>query len=75
MKDNIPVHTSARTTRSSSQILLRAHTKSKFKSWGDKSIYIIMEREWNKLPPDLRNNSNLLSFRKNLKTHLFSVAF
>ena len=41
----------------------------------DKSFHTAAPSIWNKLPHHLRTETNTEHFRKNLKTHLFSIAF
>ena len=40
-----------------------------------KTVADAMCRTWNELPVDLRGESTLESFKRNLKTHYFRIAF
>ena len=40
-----------------------------------KTVAAAMCRTWNELPVDLRSKSTLESFKRNLKTHYFRIAF
>jgi len=42
---------------------------------GDRAFSVIGPKWYNELPDDLRNMKNTNTFKKNLKTHLFKVAF
>ena len=47
-------------------------TKPKF---GERSFAVSGPTAWNTLPADLKCIGNILSFKRNLKTHLFSIAY
>ena len=42
---------------------------------GDRAFSVSGPKLWNSLPSNLRNSSNLFSFKSGLKTHLFKEAF
>ena len=46
----------------------RSHTLT-----GDRAFSISTPRLWHHLPPSVRNSTNITSFKKALKTHLFSA--
>ncbi|KXJ14933.1 hypothetical protein AC249_AIPGENE3691 [Exaiptasia diaphana] len=45
------------------------------KTYGSRSFSVAAPTLWSSLPSDLRNMDSLLSFKKELKTYLFSLAF
>ena len=45
------------------------------KTMGDRSFAVAAPSLWNLLPPELRTISNLTSFKRQLKTHLFAATF
>ena len=47
-------------------------TKLKF---GERSFVVSGPTAWNTLPVNLKCIGNILSFKRNLKTHLFSIAY
>ena len=47
-------------------------TKLKF---GERSFAVSCSTAWNTLPANLKCIGNILSFKRNLKTHLFSIAY
>ena len=47
-------------------------TKLKF---GERSFAVSGPTAWNTLPDNLKCIGNILSFKRNLKTHLFSIAY
>ena len=47
-------------------------TKLKF---GERSFAVSGPTAWNTLPANLKCIGNILSFKRNLKTHLFSIAY
>lgn len=66
-------YTPTRSLRSSSQLLLQTNpTRTVLSQRGFSSS---APRVWNSLPDKLRSCSTLDTFRRTLKTHLFSVAF
>ena len=60
----------SRQLRSSDKSLLTVPT-SRLKTYGDKSFSVAAPKAWNKLPFDIRSQTTLEHFKKNLKTHLF----
>ena len=48
--------------------------KSRLKSYGDRLFSVAGPRLWNTLPDNLRLCTNLVTFIRELKTHLFKVA-
>ena len=60
----------SRQLRSSDQSLLTIPT-SRLKTYGDKSFSVAAPTAWNNLPFDLRSQTTLEHFKKDLKTHLF----
>ena len=66
-----------RTLRSASQFLLctRPPKLCKTKYYGERSFAAAAPKGWNKLPSKLRAVSNINSFKKGLKTHLFNASY
>ena len=64
-----------RRTRSSNFLEITTDFEPRLKTIGGKSLYVIMCKEWNALPGELRNISSHSIFRKTLKTHLFRRAY
>ena len=66
-----------RTLRSAWQVLLctRPPKLCKTKYYGERSFATAAPKVWNKLPSKLRAVSNINSFKKGLKTHLFNASF
>jgi len=44
-------------------------------TYGQRGFQYAAEAVWNRLPANVRREQSLLSFRKQLKTHLFKTAF
>ena len=74
LSDLLRYRPSERTTRSASLDLLFI-PKSRTKSFGDRSFAVAATRLWNELPLYLRNSESVVGFKKNLKTHMFKLAF
>ena len=66
-----------RTLRSASQFVLctRPPNLCKIKYYGERSFAAATPKVWNKLPSKLRAVSNINSFKKGLKTHLFNASY
>ena len=47
--------------------------RTKYKTFVDRSFSVAGPTLWNKLPKKIRSAKTLLSFKKDLKTHLFST--
>ena len=62
-----------RTLRSSSKARLREHRVSKW--YGKRAFSVAGPRLWNALPSPTKNSQSVDTFKKSLKTHLFSKAF
>ena len=74
LQDLLTQKVSSRKLRSSSHLLLQ--TKSyRLKTYGLRSFSVAAPLLWNSLPPDLREIHELSSFKNNLKTYLFNLAF
>ena len=63
-----------RSTRSSGELLL---TEPRFKqeSYGGRAFSVAAPRLWNATPSSIRNAPSLQSFKAQLKTHLFRIAY
>ena len=73
LKDLICLYTPSRTLRSGDKMLL--HKPFKHLNFGQRSFHYAAPEVWNSLPFDLRACTNLNTFKKNLKTHFFRIAF
>uniref|UniRef100_A0A669BKN7 Reverse transcriptase domain-containing protein n=1 Tax=Oreochromis niloticus TaxID=8128 RepID=A0A669BKN7_ORENI len=67
-------HVPSRSLRSCDQgLLVIQHTRLKTK--GDRAFATVAARLWNSLPQNLRSADSVITFKKQLKTHLFRIAF
>ena len=67
------IHSSRNTynLRSSNANLLK-QPRSRLRNYGDRSFSIAAPKLWNSLPDHIRNSTSLETFKKHLKTHLFT---
>ena len=72
--DMVNRYTPTRSLRSSTLGLL-CIPKSRLRMYGDRCFDVAVATEWNKLPEHIRAAKTVTSFRKNLKTHLFNMAY
>ena len=70
----LPLLSTNRTTRACSAPRLK-HCRSKKRSAGDRAYSVIAPQLWNNLPPEIRLCATLGTFKKCLKTHLFTNCF
>lgn len=70
----IKLHQPSRALRSADQMLLDV-PRSLLKSRGDRAFSVVAPTLWNTLPQSVRTANTLSTFKKQLKTHLFSLAF
>ena len=74
LTDLLKVHTSNRCTRSSK--INNLHVPfTKFTTFADRSFSIAGPRLWNSLPQNVKDITNLTSFKIHLKTHLYKRTF
>ena len=66
--------TTSRKTRSSDKYLLNIPF-TKYKTFADRSFAVAAPKEWNSLPLHIRRITELNTFKKTLKTYLFSLAY
>ena len=59
--------------RSSTQELLQERNSKN--QWGDRGFWVAAPILWNNLPHHVKSSNSIISFKKNLKTHLFLEAF
>ena len=71
--DLVQPYAPTRTLRSSNASRLKEPRVDR--ELGRRSFYYAAPTVWNALPPRLRHEENLLSFKAGLKKHLFSLAF
>ena len=75
LSELIPSYTPARSLRSSSQSRLSIpgyHENTSKKRFGARSFKCAAPLLWNSLPPELKSSPSVESFRRCLKTHLFT---
>ncbi|XP_060949590.1 serine/threonine-protein phosphatase 6 regulatory subunit 3-like [Limanda limanda] len=72
--DLLQEYTPSRTLRSSSSGLLTIPT-SRLSSMGARAFSCSAPRLWNSLPPHIRQSDSITSFKSQLKTHLFKLAY
>jgi len=63
----------ARSLRSGNSGLLVVPSSKK--TWGDRAFAHAGPSLWNELPQDIKDSATVESFKNNLKTHLFRLAF
>ena len=71
MKNMLSIQINVRNTRSSSHGLRLMEQRSNLKYGGDRAFSVCAPKLWNRLPCSLRSCSNVESFKRQLKTHLF----
>ena len=69
----VTVHQPSRNLRSRHKTLQQVPKYNN--RYGKQSFLYAAAVAWNELPVELRSNQNLLAFRKQLKPHLFNIAF
>jgi hypothetical protein len=74
LTDAVKIHHPKRFTRSSQSILLMKPDFS-LKTAGGRSVINNIPAIWNVLPQEIRNISSFSNFKKELKTHLFKIAY
>ena len=74
LSSKLKVYTLSRALRSSSTNLLSV-SRVHLKSAGERSFSFQVPKVWNSLPPELRQSPSFASFKRNLKTYLFTAAF
>lgn len=72
--DLIRPYQPSRTLRSSDAGLLQP-VRANLKTYGYRSFAVAAPEQWNYLPQGLRDSKELEQFKKDLKTHLFQLAF
>ena len=72
IQDLIHRHQPTRTLRSASLNLLQQPLPPRTSSYGGRAFSVAAPTLWNKLPFHLRDCSCILTFKRHLKTHLFS---
>ena len=66
--------TYSRSLRSASKKILEVK-RTNTKTYGDRAFSVAGPKLWNELPIEIKNSSNVNSFKRKLKTHLFKAAF
>ena len=67
---SLPGHHQLRSAMMTEYDIPRIRTK-----FGDKAFSVAEPREWNALPADIRNITDLSSFKRAIKTHFFVLAY
>ena len=67
-------HSTPRSTRSSTKQLLSV-PRTRLKTKGDRAFSVAGPNLWNPLPLHIKSSITLASFKSNLKTYLFTLAF
>ena len=70
----LPPHSTTRSLRSQDQLLL-AVPRTRLKTRGDRAFSVAAPKLWNTLPPHIKSSPTITSFKSNLKTYFFSIAF
>lgn len=70
----LSTYSAARPLRSTTQQLL-AIPKTRLKTRGDRAFSVIAPKLWNSLPLHIKSCNTIVSFKTNLKTHFYSLAF
>ena len=75
LKECIPRYTPVRSLRSSGQVLLKLPSVDDTNKvrYGKRSFQNSAPKLWNSLPAEIRSSKNISTFKKNLKTYLFSL--
>ena len=74
LADLLAWNNTGRSLRSSSERLLQI-PKTKLKCAGNRSFKFAAPTILNSLPSELRQSDTVISFKRNLKTHLFKLAY
>ena len=75
LSDLVSIKSSTYSLRSNDSKSLSAPPVKGKKALGDRSFMLAAPKLWNELPRDLRLVDNISSFKKQLKTHLFKLAY
>ena len=73
--DLLELYTPSRSLRSSADSRIFRVPYRRRKTQGQRSFSYIAPVVWNQLPFTVRHSDSLSSFKRNLKTHLFSTAY
>eukprot|EP00745_Piridium_sociabile_P004237 TRINITY_DN12507_c0_g1_i3.p1 TRINITY_DN12507_c0_g1~~TRINITY_DN12507_c0_g1_i3.p1 ORF type:complete len:128 (-),score=15.14 TRINITY_DN12507_c0_g1_i3:89-472(-) len=72
LSDLISIYTPSRELRSSADTRVLQIPSVRTKTYGQRSFSFQGPSVWNKLPLSLRHSTSLQSFKRDLKTHLFT---
>ena len=75
LRDLIHPHVPKRQLRSSQDDKKLVVPKTVRSTFADRSISVYGPKNWNSLPYEIRNSSNIDSFNRKLKTYLFAQHF
>ncbi len=74
LHDLLSVHTPGRALRSANQNILVV-PRTRLRTYGDRAFSVAAPKLWNNLPLQLRRAPSTTTFKRQLKTHLFELAF
>ena len=74
LKDLLTVYSPTRVLRSSSNNLLKKNIP-KLKCYGERAFTFAAPDVWNSIPDHVKNSPSIDSFKKNLKTYLFTLYY
>ena len=75
LKDLLEVYTPTRSLRSAMDTTILVKPVPSYKSLGERAFTFYGPSVWNKLPQSLRSLTNINTFKRSLKTHLFKCAY
>jgi len=75
LKDLFTGYKPPRTLRSSDDFLALSIPRTTLVTYGDRAFSVAAACEWNKLPLHIRSSASTISFKSQLKTHLFEKRY
>ena len=75
LQELVTIYRPTRTLRSGNDNLLQVPNDIRTKTYGERRFDKSAATLWNSLPSTLRNSRSVNVFKKDLKTHLFKLAF
>ena len=75
LSDLLLMHNPGKNLRSSCDPILLNIPKSRLKTFGDRAFSVAAPHLWNTLPLHIRSSKSTAVFKRNLKTHLFNLAY
>jgi hypothetical protein len=74
LSELVQLYLPSRSLRSTSQHLLH-QPSAHLRTYGERSFSVVAPRLWNELPVEMRMCNSFETFKKQVKTHLFKLAF